>query len=292
LQWLGERIAKDPRFAVAMVEHVNYVLTGRKILLPPKELDDPLFSAKRRAYQEQRREIERIAGRFAQASFNLKNVFKDWVVSDFYRADGLSTAAGDPQRLAELDDLGLVRMLAPEQLERKVGAVFGKPWGRLHEDTAMLYGAIDSQEVTERPADPSGAMGAIQRMMSNDVACRETLRDFARKPEERILFPSIEPDVLPGSSSEADAQIRQAIVHLHEHMLGRHDSIDSPDVDRTFQLFSGIVSDAKKQKGIEEIESWYCRHDVPDAPKDPYYTVRAWRSVITYLLRQQEFLYE
>ena len=32
LQWLGERTAKDPRFAVAMTEHVYYILTGRKVL--------------------------------------------------------------------------------------------------------------------------------------------------------------------------------------------------------------------------------------------------------------------
>src|SRR5207247_7189165 len=30
LQWLGERTAKDPRFAVAMVEHVYFILTGRR----------------------------------------------------------------------------------------------------------------------------------------------------------------------------------------------------------------------------------------------------------------------
>ena len=28
------------------------------------------------------------------------------------------------------------------------------------------------------------------------------------------------------------------------------------------------------------------------APKDPDYTIRAWRGVVTYLLRQHEFLYE
>src|SRR5206468_255888 len=60
LQWLGERTARDPRFAVAMVEHVHYILTGRKVLLPPKDLDDPLFAAKRRAFREQRKLIEAI----------------------------------------------------------------------------------------------------------------------------------------------------------------------------------------------------------------------------------------
>ena len=42
-----------------------------------------------------------------------------------YRADGLQTATADPARRAELDDVGLVRLLSPEQTERKVFAVFG-----------------------------------------------------------------------------------------------------------------------------------------------------------------------
>src|SRR5204863_3959386 len=83
LQWLGAETAKDPRFAVAMVEHVYYILTGRKVLLPPKDFEDPLYPAKLRAYSEQRRQTEAIAARFATSGFNLKSVFKDWVVYDF-----------------------------------------------------------------------------------------------------------------------------------------------------------------------------------------------------------------
>lgn len=292
LQWLGERTAKDPRFATAMVEHVYYILTGRKVLLAPKDIDDPLFAAKRRAYQQQRCEVQAIATRFAQQDFNLKDVFKAWAVSDFYRADGLATAANDPQRLAELDDLGLVRMLAPEQLERKVGAIFGKPWGKLEEQMAMLYGAIDSQEVTERATDPSGAMGAIQRILANDVACQHTLADFARKPGERILFRSIEPAVVPGISDEGDQQIRAAIVYLHDRILGRQDAPDSAEVQRSFDLFQTIVKDAQATKGFEKVEIYHCRRNVTDSPADPAYTIRAWRGVVTYLLRRQEFLYE
>src|SRR6202034_2808168 len=131
-------------------------------------------------------------------------------------------------------------LLPPEQLERKIAAVFGQPWGRLAERFKMLYGGIDSKEVTERAADPSGAMGAVQRVMSNDVACKQTALDFSRPPAERRLFPHIEPDVLPGASPEADARIRETIVHLHERVLGREDMPDSPEVERTFQLFAGI----------------------------------------------------
>lgn len=292
LQWLGERTVKDPRFAVAMVEHVYYILTGRKSLLPPKDLDDPLYAAKRRGYQEQRKQIEAIAIRFAKAGFNLKGVFKDWILSEFYRADGLATVAANPRRRAELDDVGLVRMLAPEQVERKVAAIFGQPWGELNGQLAILYGGIDSQEVTERAVDPSGAMGAIQRILSNDVACKQTGLDFSRKPAERRLFPNIEPDVLPGSSAEADARIRQAIVYLHQRVLGRFDAPDSPEVGRTFKLFAGIISDAARRKGLESQENWACRQGLLKPVPDPHYTVRAWRGVVTYLLRHQEFLYE
>jgi hypothetical protein len=274
-----------------MVEHGYYVLTGRRTLLPPKDLEDPLYPAKRRAYQEQRRQVEAIAAQFAESDFNFKTVLKEWALSDFYRADALATVELSPSRRAELDDVGLVRMLAPEQLERKITAVFGKPWGRLTEQTAMLYGGIDSSEVTERASDPSGAMGAIQRTLANDVACRNTALDFSREPAARLLFPNIEPDVLPGASPEADVKIRQTIVHLHERILGRNDEPDSAEVEQTYQLFAGIVADAERDR-IDPRENYHCRRDLETEVPDPHYTVRAWRAVLTYLLRRPEFLYE
>lgn len=293
LQWLGERTASDPRFAATMVEHVYYILTGRGTLLPPKDIDDPLFAAKQRAYHAQRKEIGRIAERFVQANFDLKGVFKDWIVSEFYRADGLLIVSSDPGRAAELEDIGLARMLGPEQLERKVAAIFGKPWGRLQEsEYAILYGGIDSNEVTERATDPGGAMGAIQRTLANDVACNNVGVDFATEASARRLFPGIEPDVLPGSSPEADSRIRQAIVHLHQLVLGRDDDADSPEVAITYDLFAGIVDEARERKGVEPLESYFCRAEGETRIKDPHYTIRAWRAVVTYLLRQREFLYE
>lgn len=292
LQWLGERTAKDPRFAVAMTEHVYYVLTGRKALLPPKDIDDPFFPGKQRAYREQRKAIEAIAAKFANGGFNLKSVFKDWALSDFYRADALAIPIKDPCRRAELDDAGLMRMLSPEQLERKVGAVFGQKWNRLNGEMAMLYGGIDSKEVTERATDPSGAMGAIQRILSNDVACKNVARDFARPASERQLFPMLEPDAVPGKSPADDESIRKTIARLHERVLGRYDAIDSAEVERTFKLFANVVADAKQVKGLDKREAYSCRQSTPAPPEDPHYTIRAWRAVVTYLLRRPEFLYE
>ncbi|MCA9063981.1 MAG: hypothetical protein KDA96_13010 [Planctomycetaceae bacterium] len=302
LQWLGERTARDPRFAIAMTEHAWYVLTGRRPMLPPKDLDDPLFASKQRAWRVQRHTVETIAAHFAQNGFNFRELLADLILSDLYRVDGVATLAeletasdsapSVEDRMAELDDTGVVRLLSPEQLERKIEAVFGRRWGRLTEQTAMLYGAIDSKEVTERATDPSGAMGAIQRTMANDVACRNVAYDFSRPATDRILFPNIEPTVQPGVSDNDDAQIRSAIVHLRQRILGRDEPANSLDVERCFQLFAAVIADAKQQKGIDPREIYHCRQGLESEVPDPHYTVRAWRTVVTWLLRQQEFLYE
>ncbi|MGE0609556.1 MAG: hypothetical protein AB7O62_20870 [Pirellulales bacterium] len=290
-QWLAERAIQDPRFAVAMVEHVYYILMGRKPLLPPEDIDDPLFSAKRRAYLAQRQLIESAAHRLAAENFNLKAAFKALIASDFYQADGLEAADADPQRLAELDDVGIVRLLSPEQVERKIEAIFGRRWGRLEDAMQVLYGGIDSITVTERNADPSGAMGAIQRLMANDVSCFHVAHDFRLDADDRLLFPGIQPDVVPGSEAQ-DARVRQTIVHLHDRILGQQRAADHPEIDRTFQLFAGILADAHAQGRFEPYETYYCGGREEFRADDPHYTLRAWRAVVTYLLRQHEFLYE
>lgn len=226
---------------------------------------------------------------------NLKVVLKELVQSPYYRVDGLASAVKDPRRRAELDDVGLVRLLTPEQLERKLTAVFGQKWGRLtHRESKfkILYGGIDSKAVTQRMTDPSGAMGAIQRIMSNDVACKNVALDFSKEPSERLLFPQIELSDVPGDGAEADALIRKAIVHLHQHLLGREHASDHPEVQRTYKLFAGIVGDAKATKGLEKVGSYHCDRVNKKRLDDPHYTLRAWRGVVTYLLRQHDFLYE
>ena len=69
-----------------------------------------------------------------------------------------------------------------------------------------------------------------------------------------------------------------------------------PEVERTLYLFTSIIGDAAGHKLSDDREKYDCRRDLPkelaDKFPDPYYTVRAWRAVVTYLLRQREFLYE
>jgi hypothetical protein len=292
LQWLASRTAKDPRFAVAMTEHVWYLLSGRIALRPPQDIEDPLFTPRRRAYSMQRREIAEVAKRFAQANFNLKLVFKDLAKSPFYRADGLKAVVEHPHRKAELHDLGVTRLLAPEQLERKIEVLFGTRWGKVEKEMKILYGGINSQSVTERLPEPSGAMGAIQRIMANEVSCLHVTPDFAREPPQRRLFPHIEKNVVPGSNPANDLKIRKTIVHLRDHLLDRHEPIEHPEVERTFKLFADVVAEAQKRKGIDKRDTYFCGRIDSKRIEDPHYTLRGWRTVVTYLLRQPEFLYE
>lgn len=290
-QWLAERTVQDPRFANAMVEHVYFILVGRKVLQPPEDIEDPSFGAKRRAYLEQRKMIRAVAARFKSSNWSLKEAFKAMIATDFYRADSIATSMEQPQRQAELEDVGLVRLITPEQLDRKIHAIFGKPWGRFQEEYKILYGGIDSITVTERNADPSGAMGAIQRIMANDVACSNVGLDFHRPVNERKLFTGIEPSVVPGDE-EANQSIRRTIIELHEKILGLTLQSDHPEVNRVFDLFCNIIDDAKALPHFEPRETYFCGGREDFRVEDPHYTVRAWRAVVTYLLRQHAFLYE
>jgi len=292
LQWLASRTAKDPRFAVAMTEHVWYLLNGRKALRPPQDIEDPLFTPRRRAYQMQRREIAGAAKKFTEANFNLKLIFKELAKSSFYRADGLNAVIAHPHRKAELHDIGVARLLSPEQLERKIEALFGKHWGQVGSKMKILYGGINSQSVTERLTEPSGAMGAIQRIMANDVACLHVTPDFSLEPSKRRLFPNIEKNVVPGINPTDDLKIYKSIVHLRKYLLDRHETTDHPEVKRTFKLFSEVIAEAMKRKGIDKRDTYHCGRVEGKRIDDSHYTLRGWRAVVTYLLRQQEFLYE
>jgi hypothetical protein len=74
---------------------------------------------------------------------------------------------------------------------------------------------------------------------------------------------------------------------LHQRILGHTDTPDAAEVTRTFQLFAKVISQAAERKDLRTEDR---STDTPIA--DPHYTIRAWRGVVTYLLRQHEFLYE
>ncbi len=67
---------------------------------------------------------------------------------------------------------------------------------------------------------------------------------------------------------------------------------DAEEIDRSYALFHGIVSEAEQRGQFEPADIYSCRVEREVRVEDPHYTLRAWRAVVTYLLRQHEFLYE
>ena len=297
-RWLAERIAGDRRFALATTHHVYELLVGRRPLRPPADLMDPQYSARLRAYETQRRQLVELAEGFAAADgYDLKALIRAMILSPLYRAAAVAPGVVmDEARRAELEDLGVVRLLTPEALSRKITAVFGRRWEMSGRDAlssrvfGMLYGGIDSEAVTERLKDPNGVVAAVAEVMANDVACENTARDFARPQAERLLFPHVSLDDVPGEPA-ADEAIRDNLRYLYGRLWGVEP--DAEELQRSFALLASIIADGRRGLDAGEYDVALDRACRVDALRDDEtYAVRGWMAVLSYMLADYQFLYE
>nr|WP_276598944.1 DUF1588 domain-containing protein [Nannocystis sp. SCPEA4] len=318
LEWLAARLVKDPRFVIASVHTVFRALTGTEPLLFPSDPEDPLYSAKLRAWEAQDALFRQIGDEFVADDYNLKTAIVGVVMSPYFR--GLTIDKTELSE-AESEELGVVghgRLSTPELLANKIAATTGIRWIRgwdlndwLTTDYRILYGGIDSDSITQRLPHMNGIMGAVAGRMANEVACAVTAYDFSRAADKRKLFPKVTLDHVPLSENGAEvpdniAAIKDNIVHLHQRMLGEELAADDPEVERTYNLFLETWREgaANVASGAEnEWLSWWCQArvnpntdvDLPDAEKietDKNYTIRAWMAVMTYMLSDYKFLYE
>lgn len=326
LQWVARRIADDPRFALSAVFTMYEGLTGQKPLEAPPS-DDPDFRAKFQAYLAQYHAFNAIAREFVDGGYNLKTVVKAIIKSPYFRARNVAKTS---TRAESLQMLGGTRFLTPEQLHRKIWAVTGYPWRpRAFENDGnrldyllrsdayrLLYGGIDSGDVTLRIKQPNGIMANIADRMANEMACISVPRDFSLPKEERLLFPHIEPSFEPKDVNGFDvlpsvAGIKQNIQYLHKRVLGESLALDDPEIERTYRLFletweegkAGMAlpegAEGRLSKGLpgpcQVNEDYWTRDKLPDEmrlTRDENYTIRAWMSVMTYLLSDFRFLYQ
>ena len=317
-QWLAQRIIKDPRFTISVVYTVYTALTGKQPLDYPA-FDDGEFDNKLVAWEAQDNLFRKIGEAFVADNYNFKTVVREMVLSPYFRAKNLSGEVS-AARASQLQYVGTGRFSTPESLSRKIKAVTGLNWGEndvsktgyygdggkkyLMSDYQVLYGGIDSDEVTKRLSSPNGVMANISWRMANEMACSSTAWDLSRKkPSERFLFPYVEVTDTPSTGGDA---IKKNIRYLHAHILGEALDEGSPELDKTYQLFVDTLKEGQaklKSKGVEESIVYNCRarknpftnQTLPDSEKlekDPDYTVRAWMAVITYLLADYRFLYE
>jgi hypothetical protein len=329
LQWLGPRVANDPRFALSAVYTIFTGMTGQPPPIAPSDRSSPDFDKEFEAYLAIYSEFSKIAHDFHDSGYDLKVIFKKIIRSPYYRAKN-SQALSEDQK-SKLGALGMGRFITPEQLHRKVWAVTGYPWRpRAYEDGGwsndyllirdqyrMLYGGIDSNDVVKRVTTPNGIMANIAERMSNEMACRVVPREFWKSAEERVLFPHVEltfePEDKNGFPVEpAVKAIKKNIQYLHERILGEKLPDGHPEIDRTYKLFldtyrEGIkgMSDTdpaiqeKYPEGLEyacRVENdFWTRVELPEEDKlrdDPNYVIRSWMAVTTYLLSDYQFLYE
>ena len=310
LQWLGEKIAADPRFAMATVKTIYKGLSGQSPLFEPAEKD--FKSAQWQAYLAQQVTFKEIAAKFTAADSNLKLVIKEVIKTIYWRAKGLQSGAD----AAIHAKTGAARLLTPEMLDRKIIAVTGEAWnystgGRFNyltenrsDSYRQLYGGIDSNNIVKRITDPNGLIVAVQNRMAAEMACKVVSRDFFKPQAQRFLFPYISLEALPSESHAVKENIR----HLHWVFFGEQLSLDSVEVSEVHSLFNSVMND-----GLSLIDTdntwtnqrlrWPCLlRNHPETGDvlaeedrievDTSYSLRAWQSVLNYMLSDYKFLYE
>ncbi|MBX3126921.1 MAG: DUF1588 domain-containing protein [Polyangiaceae bacterium] len=311
LSWLAERVVKDPRFSLSVVYTAFHALTGEEPLAYP-DVDDEGFEQKLASWESQDALFRSIGDVFVASNYNLKAAFKGVILSPYFRAKN-TLGTPTPARQIELGAVGTGKLSTPEVLARKIQAVTGLPWARtsggykvhlLTTDYRILYGGIDSDDVTMRLTVPNGVMANVGWRMANEVACQTTAWDLSlSKHSDRFLFPYVTVDDTPESNA---ASIRKNIQYLHAHILGEALPAGDPELERTYELFVATLAEGQAKLASQELgaslstacrarRNPYTEQDLPTDQRleqDPDYTVRAWTAVISYLLADFGFLYE
>ena len=217
VQWLAKQIVADERFAEATVKFWWPAIMGGEVAEPPEDEGDADFEGLLLAANAQGAEVTRLANGFrrgfrGRASYNLKDLLVEIVLSKWFRADAVGDA--HPVRGVALRGAGARRLLTPEELDRKTAAITGYKWGRepritaahqgqrssLTDEYRLLYGGIDSGGITDRARDITSVMAGVAKRHAVQASCPIVARDFYLFPEaERRLFAGIDRYVTPSS---------------------------------------------------------------------------------------------
>ncbi|MBK8254312.1 MAG: DUF1592 domain-containing protein [Polyangiaceae bacterium] len=315
LAWGASQMVKDPRFVIAMVHTVYTGITGREPLAYPSDDTAADYKDRLAAWDAQDAFFREASDALIADNYNLKTVVKAVIKSPYFRASGAVNVSQ-----AKLADMGSGRLLTPEMLNRKIRAVTGVYWGyydgdgyrrdMLHRETGenyfVFYGGMDSNSVIKHLELPNGTVAAVASRMANEMACKVTAWDFTKTPESRRFFPLVGPEIVPESAgNEVPASvtlIKQNIAYLHHLILGENVTEDSPEVQRTYQLYLDTWHELAAAGGNPDLPYW-CRGqwdaatgaELPEEQRiyeDPSYSLRSWQAVMTYLLMDYRFLFD
>ncbi len=298
LQWVGEQIAADPRFPSAMVTHTYFAVMGIPPLEFPKDADQAGYLGKLHAYTLQQEWFRDVEQQFIDSNYNIKTVYRAVVLSRYFstRRVDLNAETSDADEWTAYDGITRSVLLTPEQLQRKITAIFGEPWMLYDYDAILnthplpynaLLGAIDSSTLKTRPKQLTTFIGAAARVMAGEVACKLAMPDFGLPSEQRRLFPLVEPEF--DETTHADL-IRANIAHLYWIILGEEHHPDSEDVDALFELFGAV-----RQQGLIRIQNdprYTGLKSSCGGQEDPTYSLHAWHAIVLYMLEDWAFLHQ
>ncbi len=289
LQWLGQQVAADPRFAMGAVHFWYQGVFGRAPLKAPYDQTSPQFAALQAAYQGQNAALQAIAARFrtdrGQGAYNVRDLLVDLVMSPWFRAE--RTAPLTASRAAELMDIGTVNMLTPAQLNRKLLGLAGQTWNEFdnpYRGWALNYGDFDGNQRTTRAKSHTMMQGVSVARLAAVKSCSITKADFDKPVASRLLFPAVALTDTPDSAS-GQAAILANVRHLHKALWKEDLPATDAEVQRTLKLFNEVWGDrlAALARPVD------CAYN---AGNDAAYTGRAWSAVMAYMLGDPKFLYE
>lgn len=306
-KWLGEQAVEDRRFPIAMVGNGLFILTGVEHISAPADVSSPTFLATQRAFEEQQKEIKRIAKLFIESNYNYKTIMKAWLKSPLLTA--INMEAKQKDRAEELKVVGMATLQTPEDLNRKMMAIFGRVWqngarpalvnegqygGTDNSAFYFLYDGIDTRELTKRLKIPNGVNGAVMNLFAEEMACQNTALDFSHDTKSRVLFPFVERETL------VEAKIRENLVYLFERLWGERLKVNDAAISEMYELWNAIRLDgvmgvdastySKKTKNCNTAAD---RKQIDAVIEDDkLYVIRAWQSVLVYLLSDYKFFYE
>ena len=238
------------------------------------------------------------------------------VMSPLFRA-----VSADAQGRTELTGQGGGTLSTPEDLDRRLVALLGHSWAEIAPNgTAhdvgprylrranlfkLSYGGTDQSidGVKVRQRLPSSITARVVERMALMMSCIATSRDFDKPVASRLLFPHVQAALVPsGNATAADQQpILRNLQHLHERLLGERLALDSPELLATYTLLSQARTDFTSS-GAGMRLARPCANDVDvvtgqavtpaGTVNDPQFVVRAWQTVIAYLLMDYRFITE
>jgi len=307
-------VARD-EFAQAMVNPLVVGLLNRPLLRAPTDPAQPGYANLDAAFEAEKKELQRLTTLFKAGNQVLKPLVAAIVGSPMFRAKNADAA----DRL-ELTGFGGGTLSTPENLDRRIESTLGIPWALIaapvqHDQFGprylrristfkVPYGGVDQtfDGAKVRQRYPSSISARISERMGLMMSCIAATRDFDLPVASRKLFPFVEKSMATAAN---EAAILQNIQHLHERFWGERVPVTDPEVLATFALLTKAQAAGKAAITAGTVRAQLdrpCANDVDLATgaarspagttTDPDYTVRAWQTVIAYMLMDYRFLFE